>query len=69
MEDEQMNCDASEKANAQWRIKESQIFVTTRRFRDMMGLYHQDMIAHREQYKNMIVRQLEICEFVRRSVF
>ena len=68
MEDEQMNCDASEKANAQWRIKESQIFVSTRRFRDIMGLYNQDMITHRERYKSMIVRQLEICEFARSSV-
>ena len=63
MEDEQENCDPREKNDAQWRIKESQIFVTTRRFRDTMTLYNQDMVAHRERFKDVIVRQLELCKF------
>lgn len=53
----------SEKASAQGRIKESQIFVLTRRFRDVMNQYSQEAMAHRERCKKVILRELEICMY------
>ena len=50
----------SEKASAQGRIKESQIFVLTRRFRDIMNQYNQEALAHRDRCKKAISRELEI---------
>ena len=51
-----------EKTNTQGRIKESQIFVVTRRFRDVMNQYNQQFILHRGKCKNAISHELEICE-------
>ena len=45
---------------AQWRIKESQIFVTIQRFRDTMTHYNRETLQHRDHCKNIIMRELEI---------
>lgn len=50
----------AEKCSAQGRIKESQIFVLTRRFRNIMNQYNQDAIVHRDRCKKAISRELEI---------
>jgi len=50
----------AEKCSAQGRIKESQIFVLTRRFRNIMNQYNQDAILHRDRCKKAISRELEI---------
>jgi len=60
MEQVQENQDAIEKASAQWRIKESQIFNMTRRFRELMNQYNLESDAHRERCKKVIMRELEI---------
>ncbi|CAF1429677.1 unnamed protein product [Adineta ricciae] len=46
--------------SAQWRIKESQIFVLTRQFRDTMIEYNKEAVLHRERCKKIIARELEI---------
>lgn len=51
------------KASAQGRIKESQIFNITRRFRDVMQQYNLESIVHRDRCKNIILRELEISEY------
>jgi len=63
MEQVQENRDDHEKNNAQWRIKESQIFVLTRRFRDIMAQYNQETVIHRERCKKAIARELELGKF------
>ncbi|CAF0866167.1 unnamed protein product [Rotaria sordida] len=60
MEQAKQNCDDHDKTNAQWRVKESQIFVLTRRFRDTMVAYNQETMSHRDRCKSVIVRELEI---------
>ncbi|CAF2709507.1 unnamed protein product [Rotaria sp. Silwood2] len=60
MEQAKESRDEHDKTNAQWRIKESQIFVLTRRLRDTMVAYNQETIAHRDRCKKIIVRELEI---------
>ncbi len=52
--------DDPEETHTQRRIKESQIFVLTRRFRDTMNQYNQEAVSHRERCKKAIVRELEI---------
>ena len=51
-----------ERSTAQGRIKESQIFVVTRRFRDMMNQYNHEFLHHRDKCKKAISHELEICE-------
>jgi hypothetical protein len=60
MEQARENRDDHDQINAQWRIKESQIFVLTRRFRDTMTRYNLETVLHRERCKKAIVFQLEI---------
>ncbi|CAF1089393.1 unnamed protein product [Rotaria sordida] len=60
MEQAKQNCDDHDKTNAQWRVKESQIFVLTRRFRDTMVAYNQETMSHRDRCKSVIVRELEM---------
>ncbi|CAF0852441.1 unnamed protein product [Rotaria sordida] len=60
MEQAKQNCDDHDKMNAQWRVKESQIFVLTRRFRDTMVAYNQETMSHRDRCKSFIVCELEI---------
>lgn len=62
MEQTQENRDDHDKSGAQWRIKESQIFVLTRRFRDTMTQYNQETVLHRERCKKAIVHELDICK-------
>jgi hypothetical protein len=64
MEQARDNRDDHDKNNAQWRIKESQIFVLTRRFRDIMTQYNLETITHRERCKKAIVRELEIGKLI-----
>jgi hypothetical protein len=59
----QENQDDNDKATAQWRIKESQIFNITRRFREVMNQYNHEAVVHRERCKKVIVRELEISEY------
>ncbi len=63
MEQTQEDQDDTDKASAQWRIQESQIFNITRRFRDVMNQYNQESVSHRERCKRVIVRELEISEY------
>jgi hypothetical protein len=63
MEQVQANQDDADKRSAQGRIKESQIFNMTRRFRDVMNEYNQEFVLHRERCKRVIVRQLEISKY------
>jgi hypothetical protein len=63
MEQVQENQDDIEKASAQWRIKESQIFNTTRRFREVMNHYNQASVLHQDRCKKIIIRELEMCEY------
>ena len=51
-----------DETNAQRRIKESQINVLTRRFRDIMLEYNKETVVHRERCKNVIVCELEMCK-------
>jgi len=60
MEQTLENHNETDKASAQWRIKESQIFNMTRRFRDVMNQYNIESDAHRERCKRVIMRELEI---------
>ncbi len=69
MEQIQENQDDTDKASAQWRIQESQIFNITRCFRDVMNRYNQESVLHRERCKKVIVRELEICEYRSRLKF
>ena len=46
--------------NAQRRIKESQVFTLNRRFRDTMNQYNQEVLAHRDRCKVIILRELEM---------
>jgi hypothetical protein len=62
MEQIQGDQDDTDKASAQWRIQESQIFNITRRFRDVMNQYNQESLLHRERCKKVILRELDICE-------
>ena len=62
MEQSRENRGDSDKINAQWRIKEAQVAVLTRRFRDTMIKYNQETVSHREQCKKIIVRELQICK-------
>jgi hypothetical protein len=62
MDQAQESRDDHDNKNAQWRIKESQIFVLTRRFRDTMTHYNQEAVSHRERCKKAIVRELAICK-------
>jgi hypothetical protein len=52
--------DDHDKNTAHWRLKESQIFVLTRRFRDTMIEYNKEAVSHRERCKKCIVRELEM---------
>jgi hypothetical protein len=63
MEQIQDNQDDTDKANAQWRIKESQIVNMTRRFRNVMNQYNLEFVSHRERCKKIIIRELEISEY------
>ena len=45
-----------------WRIRQSQIFVLTRQFRDTMIEYNKEAVLHRERCKKIISRELEICK-------
>jgi hypothetical protein len=63
MEQIQDNQDDADKANAQWRIKESQIVNMTRRFRDVMNQYNLEFVSHRERCEKIIMRELEISEY------
>ncbi|CAF0983201.1 unnamed protein product [Adineta ricciae] len=60
MEKIQEDLPEADKANAVWRIKETQIFNITRRFREVMNVYNQEFVLHRERCKRAIVRELEI---------
>jgi len=60
MEQIQENQDDADKANAQWRIQELQIFNITRCFREVMNQYNQESVVHRERCKKVILRELEI---------
>jgi hypothetical protein len=50
----------NDKASAQWRIKELQIFNLTRRFREIMNQYNLESLAHRDRCKKSIMREFEI---------
>jgi hypothetical protein len=63
MERIQEDQDDTDKASAQWRIKESQIFNMTRRFRDVMNQYNLEFVAHRERCKKSIMREFEISKY------
>ena len=64
MEQIQEKQDAAQRTSTQERIKESQIFGITRRFRETMNQYNQESVAHRERCKKTIARELEICKRV-----
>jgi hypothetical protein len=63
MEEIQENQNNNDKTSAQWRMKESQIFVVIKRFRDTMNQYNQDCDSHLEKCKSIIKRELELCEY------
>ena len=69
MEEAQCKQNETNKASAQWRIRESQIFNVTRQFRDIMNRYNQESVLHRERCKKIIVRELEISEYTFTSRF
>ncbi|CAF4333679.1 unnamed protein product, partial [Rotaria magnacalcarata] len=56
---EQAN-ETHDKQSAQGRIRESQIFVLTRRLRDVMIEHNVNTVAHRERCKKIIVRELNL---------
>lgn len=62
MEAEQNSRGNRDNGTAQWRIRESQIFVLSRRFRDMMIKYNQEVVLYRDKCKDAIVRELELCK-------
>jgi hypothetical protein len=64
MEQIQENQNDAQRLSTQGRIKESQIFGITRRFRETMNQYNQESMVHRERCKKAIVRELEICKRV-----
>jgi hypothetical protein len=63
MERIQEDQDDTDKASAQWRIKESQIFNLTRRFREIMNKYNLESVTHRERCKKSIMREFEISKY------
>ncbi|UJR15278.1 hypothetical protein I4U23_002231 [Adineta vaga] len=50
----------ADKASAVWRIKETQIFNLTYRFRQVMQKHNQEFVSHRERCKKVISSELEI---------
>jgi hypothetical protein len=60
---EQADDDPTE-TNAQRRIRESQIFVLIRRFRDTMIQYNQETVSHRDRCKKVIVCELELGKLI-----
>ncbi|CAF4311376.1 unnamed protein product [Rotaria socialis] len=56
---EQAN-DTHDKQSAQGRIRESQIFVLTRRLREVMIQHNLNTVAHRERCKKIIVHELNL---------
>lgn len=64
LEDSQKDDTDLNESNAHRRIKDSQIFVLNRRFRNIMAEHHKETLAHRERCKKAIIRELDIGKFV-----
>jgi t-SNARE complex subunit (syntaxin) len=63
MEQNQADQNQTEKGSTQWRIKQSQIFNITQRFREAMNQYNLESVTHRERCKKSIMRELEISNY------
>lgn len=55
--------------SAQRRIKESQLFVLSRRLRDIMMEYNRETVTHRDRCKKVIVEQLRLGNFYENITF
>ena len=60
MEEAQGHSNDLNESNAHRRIRESQVFVLFRRFRDTMAEHHKESLAHRERCKTAIIRELDM---------
>lgn len=60
METAHENLNDRDKNSAQGRIRESQIAVLTRHFRNVMTQYNLETVAHRERCKRLISRELDL---------
>jgi hypothetical protein len=52
--------DNRNETNTQRRIKESQIFILNRRFRDTMNQYNEETLTHRDRCKHLILCELKM---------
>ena len=68
MEQTQQDQSMDEKASAQWRIKEGQIFTITRRFREVMNKYNLESVSHRDRCKRAIMRELDLSKSIHHSL-
>jgi hypothetical protein len=62
MEQVQKNQEDYDKSSALWRIKEFQLFYTTRHFREVMIKYNQESVVHQDKCRSIIKHELELSE-------